>query len=153
MRNYFLPLLIVAPLTALASYDAFACWEEAGRTYNVAPQLLVAIAKVESNLNPRAINRTHYARTGSFDIGLMQINSSHLKVLSRYGINEAQLYEPCINIRVGAWLLSQEFAKRGVSWESMGAYNASCSQLKGIDCHNARTRYAWRVYKAMTGKR
>jgi soluble lytic murein transglycosylase-like protein len=44
---------------------AQACWEQAAQRYGVAADLLYAIARVESNLNPRAVNRSHVARTGS----------------------------------------------------------------------------------------
>jgi hypothetical protein len=128
---------------------ALACWDEAAQRYGVSSQLLYAVAKVESHLNPKALNLSHRQRTGSYDIGLMQINSSNLPALARFGISESDLYSPCTNIHVGAWLLAQTLARQGLSWDGVGAYNAACTQLKGTACLNARRRYAWKVYRQL----
>lgn len=144
--------LAVGLVTLLAHGVGHACWEDAGARYGVAPQLLYAVARAESDLSPAAVNLTHRTRTKSYDIGLMQINSSHLPTLARFGISERDLYEPCTNIMVGAWLLAEQFSRQGVNWDSVGAYNAACTQLEEAACRAARSTYAWRVYRRLPGQ-
>lgn len=128
-----------APLAAiglLASIPAHACWEQAGLRYGLSPQLLYAIARTESGLDPHAIGRN---RNGSRDIGLMQINSAWLPALAARGIGERDLLEPCTNIQVGAWILAGNVQRLGYTWDAVGAYNA--------EDPIQRRAYAQRVYR------
>jgi soluble lytic murein transglycosylase-like protein len=143
MRNAW-PLLLLT--IALPSQ---ACWQDAAARYGVDARLLLAIAQQESSLNPEAINRSHAARTGSIDIGLMQINSRWLPILARYGIRASNLLDPCTNLQVGAWILAQAFRRYGVTWEAVGAYHAGCSELRPPECAAMRTRYATAVYRRL----
>jgi soluble lytic murein transglycosylase-like protein len=84
--------------------------------------LLKAIARHESG------GRIHIVNTntnGTRDIGLMQINSAWLPVLQQHGLQEQDLYDPCVNVLVGAWILSNNFQKLGYTTQGLGAYNAA----------------------------
>jgi soluble lytic murein transglycosylase-like protein len=123
---------------ALADMDA--CINQAAQRYRVDERLIHAIIQVESSGNPSALNRN---ANGSEDIGLMQINSSWLPVLGRYGIQHHQLYDPCTNVHVGAWVLAGNIARYGPTWRAVGAYNARS--------HGKRKGYVakvWRRYKS-----
>lgn len=112
---------LILALVLLASVPAHACWDDAATRYQVNSALLHAIARTESGLNPLAIGRNP---NGSHDIGLMQINSAWLSTLATYGISERDLFEPCTNIHVGAWILAYNFYRIGYTWDAVGAYNS-----------------------------
>ena len=141
--------LVAALLMLYGSTVRATCFEKAGQLHKVNPQLLCAIAWVESSGNPQAMNLGHINRTGSIDIGLMQVNSSHLANLSKWKIGKEQLTDACVSAHVGAWLLSDNFKRLGQGWEAVGAYNAACSQLKGAACRKARDTYISKVQKAL----
>jgi soluble lytic murein transglycosylase-like protein len=126
----------IALLVLAIAPPAMACWNEAAQRYGVNPQLLYAIAKTESGLNSRALNRNP---DGSYDIGLMQINSRWIPTLRRYGISEARLFDPCTSIHVGAWILAQNMRRLGNTWNAVGAYNAKTPAQ--------RLQYAIKVYR------
>ena len=98
------------------------CFKEASARYQVPAPLLKAIARHESG------GRIHIVNTntnGTRDIGLMQINSAWLPVLQQHGLQEQDLYDPCVNVLVGAWILSNNFQKLGYTTQGLGAYNAA----------------------------
>ena len=140
---------MAAVMTLTLSSGASACWDEAARAYGVDPWLLYGIAKVESSLNPRALNLDHLQRTGSYDIGLMQINSRNLPSLAALGVAPERLWDACTSVQVGARILRDKLDRYGETWEAVGAYNASCTRLKGAACRKARMDYAWKVYRAI----
>lgn len=108
------------------------CWVEAGTRYGIEPWLLYSIAEHESRLRPGAISPKN--TDGTYDIGIMQINSWWLPLLQKqYGISKDHLFEPCLNINVGAWILAQAVKSMGPTWEAVGAYNAGLKKTKSRD--------------------
>ena len=130
----------LASLLALHAPRAHAdCWSVAAERYWLDPLLLYAIAQVESNLDMNARNTN---RNGTYDIGLMQINSTHLPTLSRYGVTERRLREDaCASIMTGAWILAGFVRQYGYGWEAVGAYNAGIGEARAP----LRKRYAEKV--------
>lgn len=112
--------LIILAIFFNLSYATTNYFEEAGEYYRIDPKILYSIAKKESNFNPNAINRNS---NGSVDIGIMQINSSHLKEIEKFGFKKEHLFNPKINIYAGAWLLKRCFNKHGVSKDGITCYN------------------------------
>ena len=142
-------VLMLCPVWAMAD-ELEPCFRHHGARFGIDPLLLRAIATVESGLRPEAMNTEHQARTGTQDHGLMQINSGWLPTLQRYGIDAQALRQPCTSIEVGAWILADLIKRHGNSWDAVGAYNAACTQLKGEQCQAARSRYTWKVFRAMS---
>lgn len=123
------------------------CFSEASREYGVPELLLRATAQVESSNNPRAIGKNP---GGTRDLGLMQINSSHLDRLSKWNITEKELLnDPCLNLKVGAWVMSENIRRHGYNWTAVGAYNVGCAKLAKNECERRRNIYAGKIYRAM----
>ena len=117
------------------------CYIEAGQRYSVDPWLLKAIAVTESSLRPNILSATN-------DIGLMGINKSWLPTLyRRFGITERDVWEPCMNVYLGAWVLANNYRQYGKTWNAVGAYSAACTRLKGAACQQARLKYVNKVYR------
>lgn len=131
----FATLIFLLSFSAVSSKPAAAfCFEEAGNRYGISPQLLYAISKGESSFNPLAIN---YNTNGTYDYGLMQINSTWEPVLRKLGISWNNLADPCTNVMVGTWVLSQCIRDYGYTWSAVGCYNSRTP--------SKRDRYAARV--------
>lgn len=143
-RRGSLAVLLVVSLAPLKgnAVDAplRACLSEAAARFSMPEDLLRAILLTESGGNCRAHNKAN--ANGTRDIGCMQINSSWIPVLrSRFGIDEADLFEPCVNVAVGAWILAKNFKTHGRTWRAVGAYNAVTE--------SKRVNYAWKVHSAL----
>lgn len=129
------------------------CWEETARRYDIEPELLQAIAAVESGYRADAMN--HANRNGTRDIGLMQINSIHLPRLLKLGITEERLLsEPCLSVDVGASILAEFIRRFGYNWTAVGSYNVGTGA--GPERDALRRRYAekiWARYEALVQQR
>lgn len=128
------------PLCALlvAATSRADCLDDAARFHHVNVGLVRAIATVESGQRAGVV---HLNDDGTTDIGLMQINSRWLTTLARFGVSRAGLQDGCTNAYVGAWILSQNIRRLGLTWDAIGAYNASTREK--------RIAYARRVYREL----
>jgi Transglycosylase SLT domain. len=132
------------------------CFEQAANKYGVNVKLLYAIAKVESDFNPYAINvnangrsiKEYYPKNKyqakivlnyllrhgyNFDVGIAQINIINIK---RWGLDPYALLDPCYNLDVSAKLLRELVDRYGLSWQAVWHYNG-------------RPSYAYKVYHAL----
>jgi soluble lytic murein transglycosylase-like protein len=133
-RCKWLSLLMLACMLWMSASNVSAfCFEEAGEAYGISPLLLWAIASVESSFNPSAVNRN---TNGSYDYGVMQINSQWYHTLGKEQWD--RLSDPCFNVHVGAWVLAQCIKRHGYTWEAVGCYNSSKPER--------RRAYAEKVY-------
>ena len=123
-------------------------------------QLVEAIARQESGLNPLAVNiagKSYYLATReeaerlirqaiaagqSFDVGKMQINSWWME---RYAIDPFSLLDPATSERWGKWILAEEITRHGFNWKAVGKYHSP-------DPERGR-QYAWLVYRHYAGQR
>lgn len=135
-KTFILTILFYVCASQLAASDHVPnYYVEAGEYVGIEPWLLWAVADTESAHNPHAINRN---TNGTYDIGVMQINSIHFK---RFKLMPEDLYDPRINIFVGAIILKECFEKHGNNWMAINCYN-------GLSPANKKHYvYANKVYK------
>lgn len=93
--------------------------------YDVPPLLLWSIAKNESGLDPYAVNVN---KNGTYDYGLMQINSFWEDLIGEESWNA--LRNPCHNVKVGAWILALCIEEFGYRWKAVGCYHSRNGDLQ-----------------------
>ncbi len=119
--------------------------------FRIEPNLIKAIALVESNLKKDSIgkNRDKKNNIKSFDYGLMQINQMHIPMLKKRGIikDERDLLDnPCLNIKIGTEILYKHFSRCGMTWQCLGTYNAGFA----MDNQKKRLQYAQKIHIVYT---
>jgi len=133
-----LTFLLVLFISQTATAD---CFLDASKRYGVNHSLLLAIAKVESNYNPEALNPDSHA------LGVMQIMPTNFAALKKYNIQESHLHDPCINIHVGAWILAGFMRQYGPVWRAVGGYGVGNGRTPAHE--RARVIYADKVQRAL----
>lgn len=146
----------------LISFSAFAfdnCFTLAAAEYGVRKDVLVAIARWESKLNPYAVNvagKSYYPATKeeaetliksaaesgkSFDVGLMQINRYWFK---KTGYPYTSGLDGCFNVRLGAWVLAMELKSTDDYWAAIGKYHSPTEKRAN--------EYMWHIYSQIEVK-
>lgn len=130
--------------------------KRAGAIWSLDPLLLLAIGKVESNLNANAVGKPN--KNGTIDYGLMQINQINFNFI---GADNDTIFDPSINILGGAKILAQKrryIKDRGLlaqTPELISAYNQGEGNLiiHGITnlVYVSKVLYWYGIYKLRGG--
>jgi hypothetical protein len=97
------------------------CINHAAQTFHVPATIIVSVMKIENGWNGAAIRN----KNGTYDLGVMQVNSSWLSQLTKYGITKNDLqFDPCINVHTATWILAKGLAK-GEGWQGVGNYHSA----------------------------
>lgn len=117
---------LLVPECFAADTQREACVQAAAARYAVPVDLVRAIIRTEGGTTGQSVGNTN----GSRDMGLMQINTIHLRnaphFLEERGITrELLINNECLNIHVGTYILSYELAREDADfWTNVGAYNS-----------------------------
>ena len=84
------------------------------------------VMSIKNKSKYEASKVVHFLYTNNyprFDMGIMQINSIHKLLLDKAGISFYDLFDPKINIQVGAYVLATCFEKHKNNKDAINAYN------------------------------
>ncbi|MBP4081536.1 lytic transglycosylase domain-containing protein [Aeromonas sp. MrichA-1] len=116
------------------------CIDFASKRFDVNKIVIRAIVNVEGG----KIGTISRNSNGSYDLGVMQINTIHLKDIRkkypRVGWRELA-FNPCINIAVGTSILSERISESPNYWLGVGSYHSKTPKY--------RNRYLGKVKKAV----
>lgn len=102
------------------------CINQAAVAYHIPATLILSVLAVEGGRAGSASPN----KNGTFDYGPMQINSIWVPQIQVYGYTKQQLqYNACVNVMVGAWILSQDIANASTAWRGVGSYHSHTSTL------------------------
>ena len=103
-----------------------ACVNQAAETYAVPAELILAIIFVEGGRNGIAMQNTN----GTFDYGVMQINSSWLKTFDQFDTSAYRLqFDACHNVMVGTWILKNSIQSDHNLMKALGNYHSHTPAL------------------------
>ena len=114
------------------------CINSAALEFHIPAKLIISVLNVEHGKSgQRSMNKN-----GTYDLGPMQINSSWWPELYQYNISPNQvLYDPCININVGVWILSKKIANGHDLLVGIGNYNSTSLQYNLRYLQNVKSKY------------
>jgi soluble lytic murein transglycosylase-like protein len=106
------------------------CINQAAIAYHVPAKAIISVLNTEGGRT----GLEHQNPNGSIDYGSMQINTIWLEKLEPYGITKEALRDnPCTNVEVGTWILSQAIAegtlKNKPYLESVAGYNSKTPEI------------------------
>lgn len=119
-------LCFVIPTNVYA--NNYTCWDYVGKKFNLDPWLLLSIALTESSFQNGIKSKNS---NGSYDLGLMQINTIHKTFFEKRGLSQYDLqYDSCKNVIAAGFLLRQSINKYGYNIDGIGGYHSNTPKLR-----------------------
>ena len=148
--SFLMLTLLFGQAAPLDDLDRRYCLSEAGRFADIDPDLLAAIAFVESGWNNTAQSRPN--TDGSRDNCAFQINDFHADRLANAGIDlDGLRQDPCACAATGATILAEMRDLTGDSWDAVAAYNAGPTRLDVGRSYRVKVRTAYETIKRLRG--
>lgn len=120
------------------------CIENASQTYHVPSSIVLAVMRQEGG----RVGAVTTNKNGTYDIGPMQINSSHLSFFAKHGISRDMLLnDPCVNVYAGTWMIANGMAHSGDFWRGVGLYHSATPVLNVSYQHSVWARYLSLMHK------
>jgi hypothetical protein len=114
-----IPPLPIVPLTE-------ECVIETAARFSLPEKLLWSILAVEGG----KVGKFSTNKNGTIDLGPMQINSIWLDNFAEYVSASEVLYNGCVNVQVGAWILRSHInLAAGDFWKGVGNYHSKTPLL------------------------
>ena len=107
------------------------CVLYASKKFEVNTLVIRSIVEVEGG----KIGTVSKNSNGTYDLGVMQINTIHLKDIARKypGVGWQELaYKPCINIAVATWILKKRISETDDYWRGVGNYHSKTRKYHDI---------------------
>ena len=106
------------------------CAMEASHEYSVPLNAVLAVAEQEGG-KPGMAKRN---RNGSYDYGVMQINSTHLEEFGKYGITRAHLmHDGCYPVQLATWMIQQHLNSCNAEfWTCVARYHSKTPSLNAV---------------------
>jgi soluble lytic murein transglycosylase-like protein len=140
MMSFFRVVIIFIFLVKIANASIYQDVNNASRKYSISPKILWAIMKVESEYK----KTIHINSNGSFDIGVMQINSLWIKSLANKGF-KVDILNNKDNVNIASYILKENMNKGYSLWQSVGLYHSTDKRLQAV--------YIKRVKRALNEQR
>ena len=119
------------------------CINQAASTYHVPAKLIIAVLNIEQG----KVGMANRNKNGTYDLGPMQINTSWWPMLSTYGISQDMVKNnPCINVKIGTWILSKAIADNDELLQGVGNYHSHNNHLNQQYVQQIRLHYTF-IYR------
>lgn len=102
------------------------CINQAAVAYYVPAKVIISVIATEGG----NVGVARQNKNGTYDYGPMQVNSSWLPAIQKYGYTEKLLqYDPCVNVMAGAWILSKKIVQSRDYWSGVANYHSFTPSL------------------------